>query len=212
MAPGETVQPPLARLFGRRSECCSAVVHSQVVYPQKVQTGPELIVKANNPSGPSPYRIMPQPRPMPMQVQEVGAPVLQEEVVPIAQVDHHSEPQIIESQPMPRFNKVESTPASARWDRRTFNDLTAHPAFAHDKGYRWLIGVVQQQRGSRAWEIRYASAEEDDVYDGHLPLVPAGPVPDLQNGQLVRVEGHVQDRAGQPTYHAQSIRAMFTQP
>jgi hypothetical protein len=178
---------------------------------KKVQEGPEMIVKGNGPCGPSPYRIMPQPRVVaaPAEALEVSAPVLHEEVVPIVQVERKPEALQGEPQLMPRHSVVESSP---HWDRRTFNDLTAHPAFAHDQGYHWLIGVVQQRKDSRTWEIRYASAEEDDIYGGHLQLVPAGAVPDLQNGLLVRVEGHVHESSGRPTFQAQSIRAILSQP
>jgi hypothetical protein len=78
----------------------------------------------------------------------------------------------------------------SRLPRRSFRDITADPAFAHDPLYRWLVGRLEKDSDGR-WSLRYASLEEDDRYGGRLPLTASWPLTDFLIGQLVRVEGEV---------------------
>jgi hypothetical protein len=94
--------------------------------------------------------------------------------------------------------------------RRTFADITAHPKFAHDPNYHWLVGTVDYSRIQRAWLLRYASVEEDDRYGGSVTLENPGRPNVLKNGQLVRVEGYVINPDSsqlRPAFHVKSIRA-----
>jgi hypothetical protein len=199
--PVETVQPPLARRCGG---------NGAVACTRKAPESPNL-ARAENGSGgmASPYRPMAQPRQMPET--EASAPATEVEVVRTVQVEPKPETSFAESRPVPEPNGLDCKPGDRRRVRRSFNDLTAHPAFAHDTHYRWLVGVVRQ-KDSENWEIRYASVDDEDAYGGHLPLVPTGAMPELKNGQLVRVEGHVQEGNERTTYQAQTIRLLPAQP
>jgi hypothetical protein len=95
--------------------------------------------------------------------------------------------------------------------RRTFTDLTANPAFAHDPTYRRLVGTLDYSHFHNSWTLRFASVEEEDQYGGSVTLVETGPMTSFQSGQLVRVEGFLvnpEDARPRPTYHVQSIRPM----
>jgi len=93
--------------------------------------------------------------------------------------------------------------------RRTFTDLTAHPKFAHDPNYHWLVGTVDYSRIQSAWLLRYASVEEEDRYGGTVMLENSGRLKALKNGQLVRVEGHVINPDStqlRPAFQVQNLR------
>lgn len=93
--------------------------------------------------------------------------------------------------------------------RRTFTDLTAHPRFAHDPNYHWLVGVLDYSKIQGEWLLRYASVEEDDRYGGSVTLHRPGPMNQFKSGQLVRVEGHVINPESQqlrPAFEVQSLR------
>jgi hypothetical protein len=93
--------------------------------------------------------------------------------------------------------------------RRTFTDITAHPKFAHDPNYRWLVGKLEYSKIQHAWIVRFASVEEDDRYGGSVTLENPGRMTAYQSGQLVRVEGQLvnpDDMRPRPAFHAYSIR------
>lgn len=95
--------------------------------------------------------------------------------------------------------------------RRTFTDITAHPKFAHDANYQWLVGKLDYSKIQQAWTLRYASVEEDDRYGGSVTLVEPGRMSSFQSGQLVRVEGRMEngdDFHARPPFRVQSIRAV----
>jgi len=73
----------------------------------------------------------------------------------------------------------------------TAHDITAHPAFAHATDHRWLVGRLEAGRAPNSWTLRYASVDEDDAYGGRVTLLLSRPVDSFHNGDLVRVEGHV---------------------
>ncbi|HWG45182.1 MAG TPA: hypothetical protein VN688_20630 [Gemmataceae bacterium] len=120
------------------------------------------------------------------------------------------------SPPSPAITAVEvgGQPASSPYHegaatRRTFTDITAHPKFAHDPNYHWLVGTVDYSRIQRAWLLRYASVEEDDRYGGSVTLENPGQPNALKNGQLVRVEGHVINPDSsqlRPAFHVKNLR------
>jgi hypothetical protein len=143
---------------------------------------------------------------LPDPTQEAANPI-----TPVLRVERKPEQQQAEPQPVPVHNLLDVTPARPNRERRSFGDVTAHPAFSHDKDYHWLIGTVEQKKGTSQWEIRYASVDEDDVYGGHLLLVPAATAPNLKSGQLVRVEGYVLEGADRATFRAQSVRPLYPQ-
>ena len=78
--------------------------------------------------------------------------------------------------------------------RRTFTDITAHPAFGHAPDYSWLVGSLDYIKSRQAWCLRYASVDEDDRYGGTVTLVDPGPMTGYRSGQLVRVKGEMVDR------------------
>ena len=95
--------------------------------------------------------------------------------------------------------------------RRTFTDLTAHPRFAHDPTYNWLVGTLDYSKIQDAWVLRYASVEEDDRYGGSVTLVNPPGIEKFKSGQLVRVEGSLKNADAQelrPPYLVQNIRAV----
>jgi hypothetical protein len=93
--------------------------------------------------------------------------------------------------------------------RRTFTDITAHPKFAHDPNYRWMVGRLDYSKVRQTWTLRFASVEEDDRYGGSVTLDNSGRMAAFQSGQLVRVEGQLvdaDDTRPRPSYHAHSIQ------
>lgn len=196
----ETSQPPLARLFGRPRWGDASVARYR-----KVQEGPDLpIYEGQNGS---PYHIMPSQR----QLVQASLPDQEEGNVRVLRIERKPIPEMVERQPEPEYTLIEDASLNQNRDRRTFADVTADPAFAHDFQYRWLIGVVEQNKNSRGWDIRYASVDEEDAYGGRLRLAHGDPPPPLHNGQLVRVEGWIEDRTSPPTYRVQNIWS-YSQP
>jgi hypothetical protein len=94
--------------------------------------------------------------------------------------------------------------------RRTFTDITAHPAFGHAPDYSWLVGSLDYVKSRQAWCLRYASVDEDDRYGGTVTLVDAGPMTGYRSGQLVRVTGEMVDRPV-PGYRVRAL-APLQQP
>jgi hypothetical protein len=94
--------------------------------------------------------------------------------------------------------------------RRSFADITANPAWAHDVNYQWVVGTLEQGKDSNTWSVRYGRVDEDDRYGGHVTLVNPGPLSGLQAGQLVRVDGQPLDpnsTEDRPQYQVRSIAA-----
>ncbi len=93
--------------------------------------------------------------------------------------------------------------------RRTFADITARPEFAHAPDYSWLQGELQYIHGHNLWRLRYASVEEEDRYGGGVTLVNPSPMTQFHDGQLVRVEGNIQDTSSRDTtYAVRTIHAL----
>ncbi len=79
--------------------------------------------------------------------------------------------------------------------RRTFADITANPAFGHAPDYSWLCGELQYQARTDVWRLRYAPVTEEDRYGGAVRIIPTGPMTAYRSGQIVRVEGYLQNSA-----------------
>src|SRR5207253_4468914 len=62
--------------------------------------------------------------------------------------------------------------------RRTFNDITANPAYTHSADYGSLTGELQcvHIHAKECWCVRYASVDEEDRYGGKVTLIEAGPM------------------------------------
>jgi hypothetical protein len=86
-----------------------------------------------------------------------------------------------------------SAPKDESVKRRSFNDTTANPCFAHAENYSWLKGELQFLHAHNVWRLRYASVDEEDKYGGGVTLIEAGRMNNFTSGQMVRVEGEVVD-------------------
>ena len=98
-----------------------------------------------------------------------------------------------------------------RLGRRTFTDLTADPAYAHAPDYGWLVGALDYVQGENVWRLHYASAEDDDRYDGDVTLIDAPAMTGFHSGQIVRVEGRLLNPESQefePAYHVESLKPL----
>lgn len=94
--------------------------------------------------------------------------------------------------------KIESAPATKLVD--------GTPGHAAD--YTWLCGQVQYSRLSKGWRLRYAGVEETDAYGGSVTLVDDGRLANLKDGDVVRVQGHlenVSERSIAPHYVIHSV-------
>jgi hypothetical protein len=95
--------------------------------------------------------------------------------------------------------------------RRSFVDTTAHPCFGHADDYHWLSGQVHYSRLSKTWRLRYASVDEEDAYGGSVTLVNDLRLTNLQEGQYIRVEGHLQknqDKGIAPPFQVDSVQVL----
>jgi hypothetical protein len=75
--------------------------------------------------------------------------------------------------------------------RKSFVDVTAAPCFSHAPDYSWIVGQVEYSRIAKNWRLRYASVDEADKHGGRMLLIENHHLSLLQDGQYVRVHGHV---------------------
>jgi hypothetical protein len=116
----------------------------------------------------------------------------------------------------PAVTRGEPPPA-----RRSFVDTTAQPFFDHAADYTWLQGQVEYSHLSKAWRLRYAPVDSEDVYGGSVTLEDGPLVKNLKDGQYVRVEGCInkvelvqtgtstsfrQDRSIAPLYRVDGVK------
>jgi hypothetical protein len=92
-------------------------------------------------------------------------------------------------------------------DRRSFNDITAHPCFAHAEDYQWLRGQVQFSHISKSWRLRYASVDESDKYGGSVTLV-GDQMDSLKDGQYVQIRGKIVEAEGRSTAPGYQVDAI----
>jgi hypothetical protein len=95
--------------------------------------------------------------------------------------------------------------------RRTFTDVTAHPKFAHDASYHWLVGRLDYSKIQNAWTLRFASVEDEDRCGGSVTLEDDRRLREFKSGQLVRVEGNLlnpEDPQAHPAYQVRDIQLL----
>src|SRR5262249_17816797 len=95
--------------------------------------------------------------------------------------------------------------------RRTFNDITADPAFSHSSDYTSLTGELQYVHVRKSWCVRYASVDEEDRYGGKVTLIETGPMTGYSDGQIVKVEGQLANpdaREPCPAFRVRNMEAV----
>jgi hypothetical protein len=92
----------------------------------------------------------------------------------------------ITAEPPAHFPRAEPGP-----ERKSFVDPTAAPCFGHAADYSWITGQVEYCHITKEWRLRYTSVDEMDQYGGRVVLVENHHVSLLQDGQYVKVHGHL---------------------
>jgi hypothetical protein len=92
------------------------------------------------------------------------------------------------------------------------NAATASESTGHGPDYGWLSGEVERSRLPRGWRLRYTRVDEEDAHGGSVLIVgDAIPFDNLQEGQQVRVTGHLLNTdshvAGSP-YQVESLQVL----
>ncbi|SFH86335.1 hypothetical protein [Planctomicrobium piriforme] len=109
-------------------------------------------------------------------------------------------------------------PASAAeplWNTQTNKVVTADLSpFGHDPKFQWLRGVVSKEPQDGTWSIVYNDdPKADDKWAGHLSLSPNPQLDGLRDGDVVEVQGQiddvVHDRLGKPIYSITGVRKVF---
>lgn len=130
-----------------------------------------------------------------------------------AATEKEAKPEAIVSHPVTLPPVVGSVKETVR--RRSYIDLTASPHFDHADDYTMLVGELRFDPASNAWKIRYASAEEGDLYGGSVIVEGIEPVKDRNEVRLVRVQGALSDpntTLRHPLYRVTSMRVMELPP
>jgi hypothetical protein len=86
---------------------------------------------------------------------------------------------------------------------------TAPIAFGRATDYRWLQGELLFSSVRGVWRLRYAAADDDDVYGGSVTLVDVDSHLALHAGQRVRIEGRlINPRSNEPSpfYHVLKLQ------
>src|SRR5262249_31298662 len=114
--------------------------------------------------------------------------------------------------PVVRTAATESKPAFPRGEstapRKASADITKASCCDHADDYSWLVGTVDYSRLSNGWRLRYAGLDEADQYGGSVTLTGNIASTGLQDGQHIRVKGHLQnpnDHGTSPGYHVDSF-------
>ncbi len=111
-------------------------------------------------------------------------------------------------EPIPLRSVSESRTASSHPE--TMDTPRPNP-FAWDRSsYRWLRGIVDYDANEGTWHIIYAdNPAPDDEYGGSFLLVDDPRLDDLQDGDVVLLEGRVdqaaRDRLGKPMYRVENV-------
>jgi hypothetical protein len=90
-------------------------------------------------------------------------------------------------------------------------DPSSDGCLGHAPDYGWLVGVLHYSEVRGVWRLRYAGPDEEDRFGGSVTLVGATPLPSLQNGQTVHVEGQLVDPTSwdpSPAYRLHSIQML----
>jgi hypothetical protein len=75
--------------------------------------------------------------------------------------------------------------------RKSYVDLTVQPWFSHAEDYSSLSGQITYSRSTKTWRLHYASVDTTDPYGGTVTLMDSDKLKGLQDGQCIRVEGHL---------------------
>jgi hypothetical protein len=81
----------------------------------------------------------------------------------------------------------------------------------HAADYSWLVGEVHFVEVRGVWRLRYAFTDEDARYGGTVTLRGDAVPRNLQNGQILRVEGRLLDPASRepsPVYEVQAAQLL----
>jgi hypothetical protein len=81
--------------------------------------------------------------------------------------------------------------------------------FGHAEDYSWLCGELQYTK-SKGWRLRYAGLDQEDTYGGSVTLPDESRLAGFQDGQMVRVQGHLQaeGKAIAPPYRIEAIEPL----
>jgi len=105
--------------------------------------------------------------------------------------------------------------ASSLFDVETKKVVTAdQTVFGHDPQFQWLRGVLAKDSQTGAWTIVYNDQPETgDRWSGHLSLSSSPYLENLRDGDVVEVQGHlddvIHDRQGRPVYSITSLKKPF---
>jgi hypothetical protein len=86
--------------------------------------------------------------------------------------------------------------------------------FGHDPKFGWLRGVVSQEPADHTWSIVYDdNPSAADKWAGHLSLAPNPRLSELKDGDVVEIQGQldnvVHDRLGKPVYVISNLTKPF---
>jgi hypothetical protein len=93
---------------------------------------------------------------------------------------------------------------------------TDQQTFAHGPDYEWLQGVVSFEPQDGVWSIIYSDdPSSDDQLAGHVSFAPSPYLDQLQEGDVVKVEGQVdslvRDSLGKPVYLISTLTRLASQ-
>lgn len=84
--------------------------------------------------------------------------------------------------------------------------------FAHAADYQWLQGELEYSHHNRTWQLRYASASEDDPWGGSMILMADPTSIGLKEGHFVKLFGHISnpddDKRTLPVYKVDRFELM----
>jgi hypothetical protein len=156
----------------------------------------------------------PLPQPVPVSTYHVLPPPQRIRTEP-AVLAREPEPAHVTLKPEVKVEQAEwqvvASPSHKDTGRRSFTDLTAHPAFAHAPDYGWLVGRLEYVHLTKTWCLRYASVDEEDRHGGGVTLVDERGLVDGKAGRLVRVEGQLvspETREPHPPYRVRSLSVL----
>lgn len=130
------------------------------------------------------------PRRMPTVTNAPATPAPQSSAVPAGQ------PVSVQTaQPAPSAGQISATTADiARTNRSTPLRPQVANKVGRDDKFAWITGQLEVEHGT--YVIYYATPETIDQYHGRLVLQPAVDMKQYRPGDLVTVEGQVQNRPG----------------
>jgi len=128
---------------------------------------------------------------------------------PFAASPFASSPEIPDRSAIP---EVAPAAAQSLWDVETNKIVTAdYSAFGHDEKFQWLRGVISKEPRDGTWSIVYNDRPSNtDKWAGHLSLAPSPKLENLRDGDIVEIQGElddvVHDQLGKPVYVVSSVK------